>query len=102
METFEYENSEYCYDKQRLVENKALGAQREAQPLKLDEDGDNDDTEHRQEQQISAEVQQNRRRISAVEHEVASDGDQRDGRDEYSKKQTFVRLNIATVVDEIF
>jgi len=46
METLEYEHTEYCDDKQRLVEHIALSTHHEAQPLKLDEDGDNDDTEH--------------------------------------------------------
>ena len=93
METLEYEHTECCDDKQRLVKHKAFGTHDEAQPPKLDEDGDNDDTEHGQQQQISAEVQRNGRRVTA-EREVASNGDQGNGRDEDSQKQTFVRLNV--------
>ena len=98
METLQYEHSEHCDDKQRLVEKIALGAHHEAQLLKLDKDGDNDDTEHGQQQKISAEVQQDGRRTTAFEHEVASDGNQSDGCDEDSQKQTFVRLNISIAV----
>jgi len=97
MKTFQYKHSAHCDHEKRVIEQTTLGDKHEAQLSKLDGSGHDDDTEDGQQQQLCGEVPSTEG-PSVLEHEVANDGNHGHRRDEHTRKQSFVRLNIVSTI----